>query len=64
MLFNMSHKNVEKKKKNFWKDKNTKASFKKKSGEKSGYIPIPEAEESSGVKPKFQSKCKFHNFRT
>jgi len=49
---NASHKNVDKKR-NLWKGKNTKVSFKKKSGEKNGCTSIPTVEESSGVKPKF-----------
>ena len=36
----VSHKNAEKKK-SLWKGKNTKVSFKKKSGEKSVYTSIP-----------------------
>jgi len=51
----VSHKNAEKKKeKKFWKGKNAKVSFKK-----SGFTSVPEIEESSGMKPKFQGKCKF-----
>ena len=54
----VSHKNAEKKKeKKFWKGKNAKVSFKK-----SGFTSVPETEESSGMKPKFQGKCKFVTF--
>jgi len=37
-----SHKNAENKKNFFWKGMSSKVSFKKKSGEKSGYTSIPE----------------------
>jgi len=46
-------KNVEKKK-FFWKGKNTKVLFKKKSGEKSGHTSISTVEKSFRLKPKFQ----------
>ena len=36
------------------KEKNAKVSFKK-----SGFTSVPETEESLGMKPKFQGKCKF-----
>ena len=54
MVQHVSHKNAEKKKKEFWKGKNAKVSFKK-----SGFTYVSEIEESSGMKPKFQEKCKF-----
>ena len=50
----VSHKNVENKRKEFQKRKNAKVSFKK-----SGFTSVPETEESLGMKPKFQGKCKF-----